>query len=300
MSEAVSAVETPSGKGSDGENFPVGSILLAPRLRPHVMAYYAFARAADDIADNGALAPEDKLRRLDAFRITLKGDTPPEGAVSKAARLRESMLETGVPLEHGLDLLDAFSRDAVKARTDDWDDLMAYCAVSANPVGRFLLDLHGEDRAGWPASDALCSALQVLNHLQDCAKDYAQLDRVYLPADWMASEGATLDDLRNRAATPGLRRVLDRCLAATDTLLARADRLAPHLRDTRLALESAAIVRLAWALSRRLKRQDPLAVRVELSRPALAATAAAGALGELLGRGLPGRRRAGLPAAEGG
>jgi squalene synthase HpnC len=286
MSEAISSVETPSGKGSDAENFPVGSILIAPRLRGHVMTYYAFARAADDIADNGALSPEDKLRRLDAFRQTLKGETPPDGSVAKAAALRESLLASGVPLEHGLDLLDAFSRDAVKPRTDDWADLMSYCEISANPVGRFLLDLHGEDRAGWPASDALCSALQVLNHLQDCAEDYAQMDRVYLPADWMAAEGATPDDLTKPAATPALRRVLDRCLDATDDLLRRADELAPRLKDTRLALESAAIVRLAWKLSGRLRRQDPLAVRVELSRPALAGQAMLGAVLELARRGV--------------
>jgi squalene synthase HpnC len=291
MSDQPSAVETPSGKGAGEENFPVGSLLIAPRLRPHVATYYAFARAADDIADNPALSPEEKLRRLEAFRATLRGGTPPEGKVAKAEKLRESLLATGVPLDHGLDLLEAFSRDAVKPRTDDWADLMSYCAFSASPVGRFLLDLHGEDRAAWAASDALCSALQVLNHLQDCAKDYREMDRVYLPADWMAAEGVDVADLTMPAAAPGLRRVLDRCLDATDALLHQADELAPNLKDARLALESAAITRLAWKLSARLKRQDPLAVRVELSRPALAGQAALGAGLELLRRAVPGNGR---------
>ncbi|WP_235830053.1 squalene synthase HpnC [Algihabitans albus] len=297
MAAGRSSVETPSGKGSDAENFPVGSILIARRLRPHVATFYAFARAADDIADNPALEPEDKLRRLAAFATTLKGETPPDGKVAKAERLRRSLAETNVPIQHGLDLLEAFSRDAVKPRTADWADLMSYCEVSANPVGRYLLDLHGEDRAGWPASDALCSALQVLNHLQDCAKDYRQLDRVYLPADWLAAEGASLDDLTKAEATPGLRRVLDRCLEATDALLRRADQLAPNLKDTRLALESASITRLAWKLSARLWRQDPIAQRVELSRPALAGQAVAGAARELLRRSLPGSHRP-APAGE--
>ncbi|MGP1257243.1 MAG: squalene synthase HpnC [Kiloniellales bacterium] len=296
---ATRAVETPSGKGSGDENFPVGSILIAPKLRPHVACFYSFARGADDIADNGALAPEDKLRRLDAFRQTLKGETPPEGKVAPAERLRVSLAETDVPIQHGLDLLDAFSRDAVKPRTADWADLMDYCRLSASPVGRYLLDLHGEDRAGWPASDALCSALQVLNHLQDCAKDYRELDRVYLPADWLAAEGVTLQDLAAPAATAGLRQVLNRCLEATEALLRQADELAPFLRNTRLALESAAITRLAWKLSGRLWRQDPVAQRVALSRPALAGQAVTGALHELLRRGLPGGRRP-TPAGEGG
>lgn len=299
MKSETSAVETPSGKGSGDENFPVGSILIAPKLRPHVACFYAFARGADDIADNGALAPEDKLRRLEAFRQTLKGETPPEGKVAPAERLRISLAETEVPIQHGLDLLDAFSRDAVKPRTADWADLLDYCRLSANPVGRYLLDLHGEDRAGWPASDALCSALQVLNHLQDCAKDYRELDRVYLPADWLAAEGATLQDLTAPAATAGLRRVLNRCLEATEGLLRQADQLAPNLRDTRLALESAAITRLAWRLSGRLWRQDPVARRVAFGRPALAGHALAGALQELLRRGLPGGRRP-APAGESG
>lgn len=293
------AVETPSGKGSGDENFPVGSILIAPKLRPHVACFYSFARGADDIADNGTLAPEDKLRRLDAFRQTLKGETPPEGKVVPAERLRLSLAETDVPIQHGLDLLDAFSRDAVKPRTADWADLMDYCRLSASPVGRYLLDLHGEDRAGWQASDALCSALQVLNHLQDCAKDYRELDRVYLPADWLAAEGASLQDLAAPAATAGLRQVLNRCLEATEALLRQADELAPFLRNTRLALESAAITRLAWKLSSRLWRQDPVAQRVALSRPALAGQAVTGALHELLRRGLPGGRRP-TPAGEGG
>ena len=290
-SAKTASVETPSGKGSGAENFPVGSILIARRLRPHVATFYAFARAADDIADNPDLEPQDKLRRLQAFGTTLKGETPPEGKVAKAEQLRRSLAETEVPIQHGLDLLEAFSRDAVKPRTADWTDLMSYCEVSANPVGRYLLDLHGEDRAGWPASDALCSALQVLNHLQDCAKDYRQMDRVYLPADWLADEGASLDDLTGTTATPGLRRVLDRCLQATDSLLRRADELAPNLKSARLALESAAITRLAWRLSARLWRQDPVAQRVELSRPALAGQATVGAARELLRRSLPGGHR---------
>ena len=107
--------------------------------------------------------------------------------------MRESLAATGVTAEHCHDVLQAFRLDAVKLRYRDWDDLMEYCRYSASPVGRQLLDLHGESRATWRASDALCSALQVLNHLQDCVKDYHALDRVYIPLDALKAAGSSVE-----------------------------------------------------------------------------------------------------------
>ena len=264
----TAAVETPSGKGSGDENFPVGSFLLPAPLRPHVATFYAYARAIDDIADNPDLAPDDKVRRLDGFDRTLQGDAPDDVAFAKAVAIRESLRATGVPVQHCRDLITAFKRDATKLRYDDWDDLMGYCYLSAAPVGRYLLDLHGEDRAGFPASDALCNLLQVLNHLQDCKDDYLNLDRVYLPQDWMGAHGATVADLDRPSAGAGLRRVIDLCLDGVEGLLVEARRLPGQLKSRRLAMESAAIVSLAESLTAMLRRRDPLAERVELSRPA--------------------------------
>ncbi len=176
---ALNLVETPSGKGAGDENFPVGSFLIRRALRPHVHAFYRFARQADDIADNPDLTPEDKVQRLDRMGAILDG-APGEDSPAAVA-MRVSLRETGVTSQHCHDVLRAFRLDATKKRYRDWDDLMEYCRYSASPVGRQVLDLHGEDRANWPANDALCSALQVLNHLQDCGDDYRDLDRVYLP-----------------------------------------------------------------------------------------------------------------------
>lgn len=271
-------VETPSGKGAGDENFPVASRLIAPRLRPHVMRFYAFARAADDIADNPKLAPAEKLHRLDLFEAGLAAEaTRPEPAV----RLRDSLAETGVTDAHARDLLAAFRQDATRQRYADWDELMAYCALSAHPVGRHVLDLHGEDRATWAASDPLCAALQVLNHLQDCGEDRRRLDRIYLPGDWMAEAGVVGEALDARAAGPGLRRVLDRCLDGCDALLDRAEPLAGMIRSRRLAAEVAVIQRLARRLAARLRREDPLAGRVRHSKLDLLAGLAAG-LGRLV------------------
>lgn len=260
------AVETPSGKGAGDENFPVGSWLLPAALRPHVAAYYAFARAIDDIADNPALSAEDKIARLSLFDAALVDAREDRPGLEKAARLRDCLAATAVPSARGSDLIAAFKQDAVKLRYADWGELLGYCRLSANPVGRYLLDLHGESPEGYAGSDALCTALQVLNHLQDCQDDYRALDRVYLPEDWLRAEGLDVTVLDRAASPPGLRRVLDRCLDQVDVLLDEAELLPALLRSPRLAMESAVIVRLARRLAVRLRRGDPLAGRVALSR----------------------------------
>lgn len=263
----LAPVETPSGKDEAYENFPVGSWLLPAALRPHIARFYAFARAIDDIADGAELAPAEKIARLDGFADTLAGRRPDDPAFAKATRLRESLAATGVTPRHGLDLIDAFKQDAVKGRYADWGELMGYCMRSAAPVGRYLLDLHGGSRDGYGPSDALCNALQVINHLQDCKDDYLTLDRVYLPQDWMAEAGAMVEDLGGAKATPELRDVMDRCLQGVEVLLVEARRLPKGLHSRRLAMESGVIVEIADRLTGLLGRRDPVAGRVALSKP---------------------------------
>ena len=263
---ASRGMETPSGKGAGDENFPVGSFLLPKALRPHVARFYAFARAIDDVADNPALAPEDKVARLSGFERGLTSETAEPG-YETAVRLRESLIETGVTTRHGCDLVSAFKQDAYKLRYADWGELIDYCLRSASPVGRYLLDLHGEDPGGYPQSDALCNALQVINHLQDCQDDYREMDRVYIPQDWLAEHGARTEDLDMPQATEGLRRTLQLCVRETEALMVEARRLPPKLRSLRLALESAVIVEIADQLLRELAARDPLAERVELTKP---------------------------------
>jgi len=264
----TATAETPSGKGAGDENFPVGSLLLPAPLRPHVATFYAFARAIDDIADNPGLAPEDKVARLEGFDRALLGQTD-DPAYAKGHRIRDSLAATGVPVQHCRDLITAFKRDATKLRYDDWADLMGYCRYSASPVGRYLLDLHGESRDGYPASDALCNLLQVINHLQDCRDDYVNLDRVYLPLDWLSAAGGRVEDLAATRASPGVRRVLDQGLDGVDGLMTTARTLPHRLKSRRLAMESAAIIRIAERLTAMLRRRDPLAGRVALSKPGL-------------------------------
>jgi farnesyl-diphosphate farnesyltransferase len=266
-------VETWSGKDRGDENFPVGSLLISRALRPHVHAFYAFARNADDIADSGTLAAADKIARLDVMEAVLLGQR--DSSSPSASSLRASLTATGVPTCHATDLLIAFRRDATKRRYASWDELYDYCRYSAMPVGRHVLDLHREPAATHPPSDALCASLQVLNHLQDCAKDLEMLDRCYLPVDLMTRHGVTIEDLRGPRETAGLRAVFDTLLDCVDVLNAEAADLPRRTRNRRLRLETAVIVGLARRLARRLRHGDPLATRVKLTKGDAAASALA-------------------------
>ncbi|MFD1612507.1 squalene synthase HpnC [Sphingomonas tabacisoli] len=249
------AADLASGKGHRDENFPVASWLLKREHRAPILTFYRFARAADDIADHPTASPEEKLHLLGAMRRGLDGAS---GGAAEALALREALEEPGIPLIHAQELLDAFEQDVTVTRYPDWSALMAYCRKSAMPVGRFVLDVHGEDRATWPLSDALCAALQIINHLQDCAKDYRELDRVYLPLETLVAEGAAIEELAAPAASPGLRRAITGLARQTLDLLAESRPFARHIRSRRLALEVAVIQRLAEDLAQRLTRCDPL------------------------------------------
>jgi farnesyl-diphosphate farnesyltransferase len=272
---ALDNVESWSGKDRGDENFPVG-VIIRPDLRRHVHAYYSFARNADDIGDSPILPPEEKIARLDHMEAVLLGRR--EGGSPSATALRASLAETGVETRHATDLLIAFRQDATKTRYASWDELLDYCRVSAMPVGRYVLDLHGESRVTHAPSDALCAALQVLNHLQDCQKDLHDLDRCYLPQDLMSAAGTDVTALPARAETPALRQVLAALLDRCDALNAEAVALPRLVRDRRLRIETGVIANLARRLTARLRRNDPLAGRVKLTKLD-AAGALLGALG---------------------
>jgi squalene synthase HpnC len=264
---AQAAQDLASGKGHKDENFPVASVLIEPRFRAPVMAFYAFARAADDVADNETATPDEKLRLLETMRAGLAGESDED---LDSVRLREALDARGLARQHGLDVLEAFRRDVTKLRYRDWAELMDYCRYSASPVGRMVLDIHGEARTTWPASDALCSALQVINHLQDCAKDYASLDRVYLPTTDLAAAGTEVAALAAPRASPALRKVITGLARQTLELLDEARPLAAQVQNRRLRFEVAFIQRLAEDLAGRLTRRDPLFERVHHDKLELA------------------------------
>ncbi|MGZ9811624.1 squalene/phytoene synthase family protein [Pseudoroseicyclus sp. H15] len=259
----------------DGENFPVASLLLPAALRPAVRAFYDVVRAADDSADDPHLPPDEKTRQLDWMEAGLRGQ---EQGDERGLHLVLELQKVGRPgaERHALRMVEAFRHEMAAAPCRTWDDLIASCQGTADPVGRFLLELHGEGGAGLEASDALCSALQVLNHLQDLGEDRRALGRVYLPVDWIEEAGGALGDLDGPCLTPALRQAVDRALDQTDELLTRAGTLPGLLRSRRLAAETAAILSLARALNARLRRGDPLARRIAPTRGDAARAAVAG------------------------
>jgi len=273
----ITPVEARSGKGHRDENFPVASRVIHPRHRAPILAFYEFVRTADDIADHSALAPAQKLALLDRLEATLLGKND-DDAVGVA--LRSQLAARQLSPRHAQDLLTAFRMDVTKLRYRDWDDLIGYCTYSAMPVGRFVLDVHGESRVTWPANDALCAALQIINHLQDCGKDYRHLDRVYIPLDVLAEAGTSVGELAADRASPGLLACIRRLAGRTGALLRDSKPFSASIEDTRLAFEVAVIQTFAERLVRLLSRRDPLSERVHLTK---AGVAGFGILGLLWG-----------------
>lgn len=268
------------------ENFPVASFLIHPRHRRTILAFYRFARAADDIADHPSMPEDEKLERLDRLEETLLGNGD---EATDAIPLRQALTARGLPLQHAQDLLTAFRMDVTKRRYQDWNELIRYCSYSAMPVGRFVLDVHGESRATWPASDALCAALQIINHLQDCGADYRTLDRIYIPLDTLERHDTPTTALGAAKASPELLRCIRDLAGRTAVLLQKAEPLSAQVNDFRLRLEISVIQNLARKLTALLMQRDPLSERVHLGT---AGAAAAGAIGIIEGIGQGIRRRA--------
>ncbi len=289
----TSASELRSGKTYRDENFPVASWIIHPRHRALILAFYNFVRTADDIADHATLSAQDKLAFLDLLEAGLlgKGDTQTE-----AVNLRRALAERSMPPRHALDVLIAFRMDVTKLRYEDWDEVIHYCRYSAMPVGRFMLDVHGESTSTWAASDALCAGLQINNHLQDCGKDYHDLNRVYLPRDALEAAGASVEALGESRAPAPLLQCLHSLAARTELLFNESKSLAAEVKDFRLGLEISVIQAFADRIVRLLKVRDPLCERVHLNPIELLAFSIGGIAGEMTRRAI-GRHPQSRPAA---
>jgi squalene synthase HpnC len=289
----TTASELRSGKTHRDENFPVASWIIHPRHRALILAFYNFVRTADDIADHATLGERDKLAYLDLLEAELlgRGDSQPE-----AVNLRRVLAQRAMPPRHALDVLIAFRMDVTKLRYENWDEVIHYCRYSAMPVGRFMLDVHGESPSTWAASDALCAGLQINNHLQDCGKDYRDLNRVYLPRDALAAAGASVEALGEGRASAPLLQCLHSLAARTEILLNESRSLGAEVKDFRLGLEISVIQRFADRIVQLLKVRDPLSQTVHLGPTELLAHSIGGIASELTRR-VVGRRPLSNPAA---
>jgi hydroxysqualene synthase len=253
-------------KTSKDENFPVASWLIPAALREHVHIFYLCVRAADDIADSPDLSVEEKPALLKRMDDALLGNGPIDDVTQYAAEHALSAGQTGVTIDHARHLLQAFTMDVTKQRYRNWSQLINYCLYSAAPVGRYLVDLHGCGDQPKKATDALCIALQILNHLQDCKDDYLEIDRVYIPEDMLRAQNIDVSALKADHASMELRAVLDAVLDRTDELLKHARTGPKQISHRGLRLETAVIIAIAEKLSKKLRHNDPIAGRVELSK----------------------------------
>jgi phytoene synthase len=254
------------------ENFPVASWLLPRQMRPHVAAVYAFARTADDFADEGSLSAGERHARLDRWERHLHdavSGRPVDGEKAQAifAAVAQTIAECRLPVDLLTDLLSAFHQDVDVTRYATWDALMDYCRRSANPVGRLVLRISGRrDETLDVSSDAFCTALQLTNFWQDLERDWEK-GRVYLPDDVMRAHGADARAIGAGAMTPPLRAALTDAAVRTRLLFARGRHVCEAVRG-RLGLE----LRATWLGGTRvLDRLERSGFDVFQARPSLGA-----------------------------
>ena len=261
-----------SGKSFKDENFPVSSIILEKRICQHIRRFYFFARTADDIADNQLETSLNKKRILEYFSKILSG-----GGKSNVVVLNEIIKiqkEFGVGIYHAKNLLKAFTMDTNKKRYSDWNDLMNYCKYSANPVGRFVIDLSYKIEKKKPknlkliykGSDGLCSALQILNHMQDCKKDYLEMNRVYIPNEYFKKYKSSVSDLNLNRSTDNFNNLKIELLKKVERILRNSKEGLNSIDIFRLRKETLVIFYIALKLCKLLKNNDPIEKKVKLSR----------------------------------
>lgn len=250
------------------ENFPVASRLLPRALRTPVSVIYAFARSADDFADEGELAPAERLARLDGYWRQLDaiaaGRTPGDPIF---IALADVVQRHALPLQLLYDLLTAFRQDVVKSRYANFDEVLAYCRYSANPVGRIVLHLAGEAGAdNLRDSDKICTALQLINFWQDLEQDYLESNRVYLPQDELAAYGVAEEQLGRRGNSPALRALMDKQIERSRGLMLDGAPLGARLRG-RLGIEIRATIHGGLCVLDALaRRRDDVFARPRLRR----------------------------------
>ena len=262
----MDSIETTLTKNHKQENFPVGSWLLSPKIRFKILIFYKFARAADDIADSANLSSNEKIKRLNLFKKAIESNKSNKIKISKVEDLRKICIKNKIKINHALNLLKAFKQDAIKKRYKNWSELIRYCKYSAVPVGRFVIDLHKEKQKAYKYSDPLCIALQILNHLQDCKEDYENLDRVYLPMQFLKKYNVKLSQLKKNVTEKNLRLVFNEILKNTEKLIIEAGKNKKNMKHKHLSLETSFILEIAKKLLQLLKNNDPLKKKVMLKK----------------------------------
>ena len=249
------------------ENFPVASKLLPEKLRDPISAIYSFARIADDIADEGDFEPQQRLDALkhhgQQLERALTGETDIEPVFTAAA---DTIVRFKLDKQLFHDLLTAFSMDITTTRYADFSELVNYCRYSANPIGRLLIQLVGKDNViNKQYSDAICTALQLINFQQDIEQDLVENDRIYLPLDEMHASGITEQELLDKHNSPALLDFMRMQYRRADKMLLSGYPLT-NILGGRLGLEVRVTVLAAHRVSRKLIRQRNIYGRLRLTK----------------------------------
>ncbi len=239
------------------ENFPVASLLLPAQLRKPVAAIYAFARTADDIADAGEIPRELRLRRLNEVTSALDASISGETSNSLLFQaLADTIHRYGLPVTLFHDLLSAFRQDVNKTRYADFAEVMDYCRRSANPIGRLILHIVGPvSQHRLTLSDAVCSALQLINFLQDIDEDFSRNNRIYLPLDEMQRFGVRETHIAQRCTSAGFERLIHFQIQRADEMLRAGSPLGSQISG-RLGLELRAIILGGLRMAEKLRRRE--------------------------------------------
>jgi len=254
-------------KQASDENFPVASLMIAKTLRPLVNDYYVFARYCDDISDNPELKAEEKIARLNEIADIFYGKTKYRGnKLSFASRLKNDFLREELDFSLAGDLLTAFRRDSVGFVYETWAQLIDYCRYSAVPVGRFMLAIHNESPITYQPAASLCTALQIVNHLQDIKYDLLKLNRLYLPADMMNEYGVAKKDLLADKSTPELKALISYISRLVQGQLKEGYVLPQLVRNRRLRYQLYIILSLTNIMLKKINNGDVLAQEIRLNK----------------------------------
>ena len=260
-----------SGKTDKNENFPVSSFLINRQFKRHIKNLYIFARTADDIADNNSLERPKKKLLLCKFDEIIKLKKKTDYAFLN--NLIDTLNETHISNKFPRRLLKAFLQDAYKTRYKNWEQLIYYCDNSASPVGRFVVNLHKEQKNNSPelmkkiyeGCDALCNSLQILNHIQDCKEDFLNLNRVYIPENYFKMQNLNISEMLESRNRKKILEIFLKCLFKVENLLDESKQNIKLIKDNGLRKETFVIFNIARKLTELLKKNDPIKKKVKLS-----------------------------------
>ena len=254
-------------KDKNQENFPVGMMIFSKDLRHLISNYYNFARYADDIADSPNLSVEKKLEKLQELESIFMQTKVYKGKKFKYVQdLYRAFQKKNIPFTFATDLLTAFRQDSSGFKYQTWGQLINYCKYSAAPVGKFMLAAHKESPTTYLPSTSLCTALQIVNHIQDLKYDFTLLNRLYLPTDIMHKYHIKKNDISQSQSSVALKKGIEHIMDLTRGLVKEGSLLPQLIKSISLRIEVCIILSLTNIMIKKILKGDVLSQEIKLSK----------------------------------